>query len=86
MLIVPYVLSLLAALIGLDEFISLSVIPFGYLMLLFTEYFMRNSYRLSLLDRKRAKKALDEENDEALIPKTSVPFDPDNTEGKLSLY
>ena len=50
-------------------------------MVLSAEYFMRNSYRLSVLDMKRAQKALDKEEDEALKPKTSVPFDPDETEG-----
>jgi len=79
-IIFPYILTHAAVtLAGLDVLLALACIPIGYFMVIFPEYFMRNSYRLIILDAKRAKKAVDDENEEVLKPKTFKPFDPDNT-------
>merc|ERR1711892_85859 len=79
-IIFPYILTHAAVtLIGLNIFLALACIPVGYLMVVFPEYFMRNSFRLIILDAKRAKKAVEDENEEVLEPKTYKPFDPDST-------
>ena len=81
--IFPYILTQAAiTLVGLDTFIALACIPVGYFITVFPEFFMRNSYRLIIMDAKRAKKAVDDENEEALKPKTPMPFDPTSTKGK----
>ena len=76
-LVLPVVVANVLIMLNVNPIISLATIPVAYFLAAYPELYMRNSYRLTVLDPKLAEKQIEDEEEaelELAIP-TDKPFE-----------